>query len=417
MSIVNPFSREAERIVRKRQSDEIPREVFEHAKTLVGWKASVGKKKVIPRTLRTGYDVEKDVLAQRLLFLTVALNFTPYSNELRLVKESLQPLTEARLLSLDLTDETRIIGLLSDLFEIKVGSPTFDGGMRFGTVFVEKRELYAQEQLRYGEPWRIKYAVSWRELVKIIKARELRFTDLYLVDGLALLSLRSLIEYYSRLVALKAEDFINARFEELQAKRKSEEIKKLIEQTAELEGYLSNVAGQSYRGSVLRGKAGRLRPENFPPCIKGVIAGVQSGSRNYAISVLLTSFLSYARSAPKKVQEPKISDYVKDPKVLTDEILPMIYEAATRCSPPLFEDQPLEKMNVHYHLGLGLTSKVKLENAGSSHWYFPPNCEKIRRESPGLCKPDETCREIKNPLTYYFIKFKKKEAQSAEEGA
>jgi DNA primase large subunit len=71
----------------------------------------------------------------------------------------------------------------------------------------------------------------------------------------------------------------------------------------------------------------------------------------------------------------------------------------------------MEKMNVHYHLGLGLSSQARLENSGNSNWYFPPNCEKIRRESPGLCKPDETCRRIKNPLTYYFVKFKKGEAE------
>jgi DNA primase large subunit len=101
--------------------------------------------------------------------------------------------------------------------------------------------------------------------------------------------------------------------------------------------------------------------------------------------------------------------------VLTDEILPLIYEAASRCSPPLFEDQPMEKMNVHYHLGLGLSSQVKLENSGNSSWYFPPNCEKIRRESPGLCRPDETCAQIKNPLTYYFSKFRKDAPEEKEE--
>ncbi|RMF90139.1 MAG: hypothetical protein D6733_04610, partial [Methanobacteriota archaeon] len=328
---------------------------------------------------------------------------------MRLVKDGVYALVKARLSALDLSDETGVVGLLSDLLHIEQGMPTVDGGMRFGDVFVGKKELYAQAQLRYGEPWRIKYAVSWRELVRIIRARELRFTDLYLVKGLALLSLIDLIDLYSRLIALKVEDFITARFEELQGRRRSEEVRKLAEQTAGLAGHLSRVAGEAYRGQLLQGRAGRLRPENFPPCIKGILSGVQTGSRNYAISVLLTSFLSYARIAPKKAQNPRISDYVKDPKVLTEEILPMIYEAAARCQPPLFEDQPMEKMNVLYHLGLGLTTEVRLENSGASSWYFPPNCEKIRRESPGLCKPDESCRQIKNPLTYYFAKFKKEE--------
>jgi DNA primase large subunit len=410
--IINPFSPEAERIVKRHQKEEIQPAVFEHAKALVGWKASGGKKTVIPQALRSGYDEEKDVLAQRLLFLTVALNFTPYSNELRLVKENLQALIKARLSSLlGEVDENRIVGLLSDLFDIKIGAPTVEGGMRFGDVFVEKRELFAQDQLKYGEPWRIKYGINWRELSRIIQARELRFVDLYLVNGLALLSLSDLVEHYSRFIALKVEDHINARFEEFRGMKKTEEIKRLFIKTAGLAEFLSDSAGKSYRSSILQGKAGRLRQENFPPCIKYIISGVETGSRNYAISVLLTSFLSYARAAPRKVQDPKISDYVKGPKVLTDEILPMIYEAAARCSPSLFEDQPGEKLNIHYHLGLGLASQVKLENAGSSRWYFPPNCEKIRRESPALCRPDETCRQIKNPLTYYFVKFKKEEGR------
>ncbi len=409
--IVNPFSQEAERIVRRSKSEELStRDVVEHAKRLVGWKAESGKKRVIPKSLLTGYDVDRDVLAQRLLFLTAALNFTTYSSEVRLVKEAVLAIVKARLTSMiGELDEDRIVGLLLDLFEVKAGTPTFDGGLMFGDVHVERKELYTGPRARYGELWKIKYAVPWRELVRIIRARELRFVDLYLVKGLALLSLSDLIDYYSRMVALNVEDHINLRFEELQGQRKSDTLHRLSQETIVLADYLSGVAGKSYRTAALQGKAGRFIEQNFPPCIKYIISGVETGSRNYAISVVLTSFLSYARTAPKKVREPKISDYLKDPKVLTDEILPLIYEAASRCAPPLFEDQPGERLNIHYHLGLGLTSDVRLENAGSSHSYFPPNCEKIRRESPGLCRPDETCREIKNPLSYYLLKFKKED--------
>jgi DNA primase large subunit len=415
--IVNPFSPEAERIVKKHQAEGIStKEVFEYAKRLVGWKAKDTRKKAIPENMLSGYNIERDVLGWRLLFLTISLNFTPYSNELRLVKECLQALTKARLSTLvGEEDENRVVGHMSDLMDIKLGSRTVEGGMRFGEVFVKKKELYTGPQIRYGEPWRVRYAVDWRELIRIIRARELRFVDLYLVNGLALLSLNDLIDLYSKLIGLKVEDFMSARFEEFQGMKRSDEIKRLGDETSGLAAYLSTVSGESFRGTVLQGKAGRLRPDNFPPCIKYIVSGVETGSRNYAISVLLTSFLSYARVAPRKVQEPKISDYINDPKVLSDEILPMIYGAAARCQPPLFEDQPGEKLNVHYHLGLGLTSAVKLESSGNSRWYFPPNCEKIRRESPSLCRPDETCRQIKNPLTYYFVKFKKKESVEEEE--
>ena len=100
----------------------------------------------------------------------------------------------------------------------------------------------------------------------------------------------------------------------------------------------------------------------------------------------------------------RISDYAKDVKVVTEEILPLIEEAAKRCSPPLFEDQPIEKLNVAYHLGFGLTEEFRLEDSGRSNWYFTPNCEKVRRESPPLCMPDEGCKNVKNPLSYYTRK-------------
>jgi DNA primase large subunit len=415
--IVNPFSAEADRIVKRYKVEEISSKgVFNHAKKMVGWNARQGRKKIVPRELLAGYNEEKDLLAQRLLFLTVSLNFTPYSNELRLVTESIRDLVRRRLLSfLDPTYEEDAIRLLSDRLNIKRGKPNSSGGMKFNGVSIDKKGLYSKGRLKSGKLPEIKYAVDWRDIIKIIRSRKLRFTDLYLVKGLALLNLSDLISYYSILTSIEVEDFINNRFEEFRARRKSGEIQKLITETAELANYLSSVSEESYASSILQGKAAKLRKDNFPPCISSIIAGVETGSRNYAISVLLTSFLSYARAAPRKVQDPRILDYVSDPRVLTDEILPLIYEAASRCSPPLFEDQPMEKMNVHYHLGLGLSSQVKLENSGNSSWYFPPNCEKIRRESPGLCRPDETCAQIKNPLTYYFSKFRKDAPEEKEE--
>jgi len=400
--ILNPLSEDAERIVRRHRGEKlVSGEVFEHARRLVEWRA--GKRRVIPRSLLSGYDEEVDVLAQRLLFLTAALNFTPYSSELKLVRECVQALSKARLMALGLAREREVLSIASEFFDIRIGSPTVEGGMRFNGVLVGKRELFAREQLRYGEPWRIRYAVSWRSLSRIIRARELRFIDLYLIRGLALLSFNDLIEYYSKLLGLKVEDYITSRFEELQGR----EAKELSSSTRQLRELLTSIAAELYKGPAVSGRAARLRSEHFPPCIKGILAGVQSGSRNYAITVLLTSFLSYARAAPKTARQPRIRDYIKDPRVLSEEILPLIYQAASRCTPPLFEDQPGERLNILYHLGFGMSSELRMENSGRSPWYFPPNCEKIRREAPGLCRPDEMCREIKNPLSYYFASFRK----------
>jgi len=153
-------------------------------------------------------------------------------------------------------------------------------------------------------------------------------------------------------------------------------------------------------GSV---EARPLRLELFPPCVKEALHGVTSGLRNYAITVLLTSFLSYARICPNPPRRGiRIKDCINDLDVLEKEILPLIIEAGNRCVPPFFEDQPAEIKNIWYHLGFGMTDKPSIEDSGNSTWYFPPNCSKIRANAPGLCKPDRNCRNIKNPLTYYL---------------
>lgn len=118
--------------------------------------------------------------------------------------------------------------------------------------------------------------------------------------------------------------------------------------------------------------------------MKIALGGVPSGLRNYAITVLLTSFLSYARLCPNPPKrDVRIRDCVSDLSIIEKEILPVIIEAGNRCSPPpLFEDQPHEIKNIWYHLGFGLTDRPTLEDSGNSPWYFPPNCSKIRANAP-----------------------------------
>jgi DNA primase large subunit len=90
--------------------------------------------------------------------------------------------------------------------------------------------------------------------------------------------------------------------------------------------------------------------------------------------------------------------------VIRDEIAPLIFEAAERCNPPLFRDQPQEKASIFYHMGFGMTTEPRLGDSGKSKWYRMPNCTKIQMSAAPLCNPDEFCRKIKNPLTYYFRK-------------
>lgn len=169
---------------------------------------------------------------------------------------------------------------------------------------------------------------------------------------------------------------------------------------------LNEIAREKFKERIEKiGSVGAqpLRFDLFPPCVKKALSGVGSGMRNYAITVLLTSFLSYARICPNPPRrDVRIKDCVNDLSVIEREILPVIIEAGNRCKPPLFEDQPNEIKNIWYHLGFGFTDRPSLEDSGNSTWYFPPNCDKIRANAPELCKPDRYCRGIKNPLTYYL---------------
>lgn len=140
-----------------------------------------------------------------------------------------------------------------------------------------------------------------------------------------------------------------------------------------------------------------LDPEAFPPCIKKALQGVPAGYRNFIISVLLTSFLSYARLNLFGKKERVETE--EELRILKEEIVPLIYKAGQKCNPPLFDDRPHEIKSVWFTLGFGYTNNPKVEDSGSSPWYFPPNCEKIRQNAPFLCAG---CEGVKNPLTFYL---------------
>lgn len=247
-----------------------------------------------------------------------------------------------------------------------------------------------------GESSEPAFKAEWTQVLPSVRSRRRKLTEFRIEDGYAI---------FEEEVAL--EVFLDTLMEE--AREKIDHYSGLEleeERLEELAGELERASRKrAEKIASLRGKQAPLKEELFPPCIKICLQGISSGARNYSITVLLTAFLSYARIAPfSGEKDSHIADFVKDMRVVKEEIMPVIEEAARRCDPPLFEDQPLEKMNVYYHLGLGLTSEPELENSGQSPWYFVPNCDKIRREAPSLCQPDGSCKNIKNPLTYYVKK-------------
>lgn len=148
--------------------------------------------------------------------------------------------------------------------------------------------------------------------------------------------------------------------------------------------------------------------EAFPPCIKKALTGTKSGGRNYTINIILTPFLSYARLYPgvyaKHIKNAKITDMDSTLEITKEEIIPLIYQAAQNCTPPLFKDQPEEKMNINNKMGFG-ENNINFENCGKTPWYTPTNCQNIRQQS-NLCKPCKDCQKIGNPLSYYNRKRK-----------
>ncbi len=243
-----------------------------------------------------------------------------------------------------------------------------------------------------------KFKLPWIQVFPAVR-RGKKLTDFVIEQGMAALDYEEAASVYIAKRVEKAEEYMEKDLPEFAG---IEEIKEELRRAAE-------------RVTLPQASGGKLRREAFPPCVKTAMRGVGAGMRNYAITVLLTSFLSYARIAPSPAKkDAKISDYIQDIRIIKEEIMPLIEEAAQQCNPPLFEDQPHERMNVYYHLGFGLTSDPKLSDAGKSHWYFVPNCEKIRREAPGLCKPDRLCKEIKNPLTYYIKRRRRNESEGSQ---
>jgi DNA primase large subunit len=368
--LVNPFSKRAQRYFKR----EFGEEAFAEAKRKLAGEVKLG--------------LSPEVDAQSFYLLLMAASLRGYaSKEARAAKEIVRKQVSSRIWALlqqqgwgtSSFNPESLVYLLEDFELLTIAQ----AGVKLEES--DARLLTAHE----GEP--LLYAAPWYELLPALRSRRLSLTQLYLTRGYALLTLKQAIECYAESIAERCDDFMRSvEGEEVQDER-LEEIADALARVA-----LSSMPALSKRA----GKA--LKEEHFPPCIRATLAGVGSGSRNYAITVLLTSFLSYARIAPFNAGEnARIADFINDISVVTEEVLPVIYAAAERCSPPLFEDQPLEKLNINYHLGFGLTEELRLEDSGKSPWYFVPNCEKIRREAPSLCSPDKHCKEVKNPLVYY----------------
>jgi DNA primase large subunit len=408
MPLVNPFSIEALKVLGGLKSTrDIPDRIFHMAEGLVK-----GEKRGDVHNISHGRDNVKDeVLCIHLLLRSVSAKYGYPSAAGRvaadLVKRHVREGIWAALYNAydrraGKYREDEVIMHFSDLLDPQ----PIRRGHENGWPLSDFNEYSVSREDKFV----LKYALPRDRVLPLLRGLDRRLTDLYIFNGYVAASLKDMVDYYCEAVRGKAIEVLSEtwRLDDPRADALAELVSRQPRRIEKI--YARFVHG--------RRKGRPLAMEHFPPCIMHTLEGVTTGSRNYAITVLLTSFLSYARIAPVgSGRDSKISDYLRDISAVENEVLPMIEEAAKRCEPPLFEDQPMERMNVIYHLGFGLTGKPKLEDAGRSNWYFPPNCDKIQREAPSLCTPDAHCRIIKNPLSYYAKKlFPKKKEEKAEKG-
>ena len=322
----------------------------------------------------------------------------------------------------------------------------FNLGSRETRLFVESQGSLILERLAKIPPMsraeiidevlddvKVDNSIHWKSLKEIVATKKLKLTDLLIDNGEIILQEDDFLNRFSdkftdrnpermyniligdsvkeqilsRLIMQKTEEYIK-RIKEMSKRveihpaiiKIGEELKEFI--PTEISKYNQYYAGSGgIYGTV---QAGKLNPDAFPPCIKATVEGVSSGGRNDAIVLLLTSFASYARLYPRifaSEETVKVSDMDPDLTITENEILPLIFDAADNCTPPLFEDQPQEKINIISKLGFGMHDRVDINHEGETKWYTPMSCEKIKIHLPSLCHPDKSCKGINNPLSCY----------------
>lgn len=277
--------------------------------------------------------------------------------------------------------------------------------------------------------------IKWILLEDLLSSKKLNIQDLVLKDGYVILEKDEFLEQFKDIKMNRNPEkmyrvFIGSRIKELiiikMIMQNTENyIKSVHERSNKIEANptllkiadsVSEVLSRETRlyknmGTGGNIKASPLNVDLFPPCIKCALNGIKSGGRNEVIVLFLTPFLSYARINPHVFGSNttlKISDVDPDLKITKNEILPMIHDSADRCNPPLFDDQPQEKVNINAKLGFGMHSELNLQNEGETKWYTPMSCDKVKMNMPALCMPDDICRKLKeiNPLFYYIDQIK-----------
>lgn len=347
-----------------------------------------------------------DVVAFYLLSQAIGVKFGPNSRESRVMIESQGSLMESRLGDLSRNDRKEVVlNILSSLLTQDHNKWTF-----FADLLSSRRINLQDLVMDDGNIILYKEDFMQRFQGKIQNRDPERMYELLIGN-----QIKELIVV--KMVMQKTEDYLAEVYEK---SRKEIEPNPILLDLAERVSEVLNQPMMSfgYGGGTGDLEASPLNPKAFPPCVKTVLEGMKSGGRNDAIILFLTPFISYARLYPdvfRRNVTRKVSEVDPHLAAVQNEILPLIYGAADRCNPPLFEDQPQEKVNINAKLGFGMHTSLELNHEGESTWYTPMSCEKVKLHLPTLCKPDETCKKIGNPLSYYTRKswqFKKDEKEN-----
>lgn len=403
-AVLNPFSKEGKEIVNESPSfDSLPDRIVDQAVERVDQTSG--------QEVKVDFDEEKvrdEVLSFYLMCQAVASVSYPYSNESRTVTERTKDMIRYRMYDLFQRGyEDLCMDVIGRSFRFRKFED--DEEIELGSTVVPREEIYKLRDLELEKDevevvddkivpqYMPRYAIRWTDLIPLIEHRSVDLTEQYIVEGWALITPKQLWDFFANYIGSEMENYISELYEKFSKSGPPDEIlEKVGERISE-----AIPEETAYRGTT-KSVSKDLRPEAFPPCVKKTLGGLQSGNRNYGIVVLLTSFLSYARISPSGKSVNRVADFIDDISVIEDDIMPLVFEAAEKCKPPLFKDQPQDKANAYYHMGFGMTTQPKLRDSGKSKWYRPPNCRKIKTEAPAICNPDELCSDIKNPLTYYY---------------
>ncbi len=248
---------------------------------------------------------------------------------------------------------------------------------------VPREDLYRLRMQRKGD---ISFAVRWEDVYESTDV-----TREYLVGSYMLLTKWELFDLYAKTLRSKCFAYIKDLSPKMEGVSHPvyEKIFSMVKTLVKVANPIENVSGN-------------LDTEAFPPCINIALNGVPAGQRNYGITILLTSFLSYARLLPSTQifdRDASFSLTQDDVQTLLSDVVPEIINAGDRCDPPFFKQQPLERLNIFYHMGFGMTDNPTPSDYGKSKWYLPPSCTKVAENAPQLCQPDGYCKRVKWVVT------------------